>query len=416
PDSGEYVWHYQEIPAETWDYTATQHIMLADIEWYGRQRKVLLHAPKAGFFYIIDRAGGELLSAEPFAKKVNWASHYDMKTGRPVEIAGADYKDAPYNVYPIGIGAHNWHPMSYSPGTGLVYIPAQHTGGELAQEADFKPTARHWNLGNKSPTPTRNLQLNQTMLKTLMYGYLLAWDPVKQESIWEVKHPLLSNGGTLTTAGNLVFQGTLDGRFLAVNARTGTQLFRFNAQNGIVGSPISYAVNDEQYIAVPVARGGGLSYVTGIAHDGPSAPGRILAFKLSGAAQLPELEEERFPDPPSATEASDKFIDKGNALYHRFCFRCHGVGAVSDGSLPDLRYLDPIWHANFNKVVLEGMRENVGMPRFNDVLNEKDSAAVQAYIIDQAWEAHRQRNGSKLWNAVKQKAYDAMAWVVQMVL
>ncbi|MGI9288282.1 MAG: c-type cytochrome, partial [Pseudomonadales bacterium] len=119
---------------------------------------------------------------------------------------------------------------------------------------------------------------------------------------------------------------------------------------------------------------------------------------------------------PPQSKAGDDTIDRGNALYHRFCFRCHGVGVVSDGSLPDLRYLNRIWHDNFNKVVLDGMRENAGMPRFDDVLDRQDSVAVQAYIIDQAWEAHRQRNGLTLWQAIKQKAYDAMAWVAQKVI
>ena len=122
PDTGDYIWHYQETPAESWDYTATQHMMLADMQWQGQSKKVIWHAPKNGFFFIIDRSNGKLLSAEPFAH-VNWADGYDLETGRPIESSVADYAETPQFIRPSYLGAHNWQPMAHSPDTGYVYIP-----------------------------------------------------------------------------------------------------------------------------------------------------------------------------------------------------------------------------------------------------------------------------------------------------
>ncbi|MFK8020906.1 MAG: PQQ-dependent dehydrogenase, methanol/ethanol family [Pseudomonadales bacterium] len=414
PDTGEYVWHYQQIPGETWDYTATQHMILADIEWQGEARKVLMQAPKAGFFYVIDRTNGELLSAEKFGTRVNWASHYDMDSGRPVETPGADYADAPFMVYPIGIGSHNWHPMSYNPGTGLVYIPGQHIGAELSQEQNFKMEERVWNIGVKTSEPLHNLQLNQTLSKALVNGFLMAWDPIAQRKVWERKHPFMGNGGTLSTGGGLVFQGTVDGKFMAFDAKNGNELFNFETQNGIVGSPVSYAVDGVQYIALPVARGGGISLIAGAQLQRDTAQGRIMAFRLSGADELPALVKTQIPSPPPMPAGvSDELIQEGLELYHRYCNRCHGSGVVSDGSVPDLRHSEAVWHNNFSKVVLGGLLESAGMPKFDQVLDQSGVEAIHAYVLDQAHQDHNLRHGSSWWLAVKQNAYDALAWLLK---
>jgi len=288
PETGEYVWHHQQVPAETWDYTATQHMILAEIEWDGSPRKVLMQAPKAGFFYIYDRETGELLSAEKYGRKVTWASHYDMQTGRPVEVAGQDFAEEPATVFPSGLGAHNWQPMSYSPRTGLVYIPAMDMGAPMSDEPVFRASRRVFSTGNESDGAIHNAQLVQTMLPEVMKGYLLAWDPQEQKSVWEVDQSAMGNGGTLVTAGDLVFQGMLDGGFAAYDARDGTERFRFDTQNGIMGSPISYAVDGEQYVAVAAARGGGLSAVLGREHERAYMPksGRLLVFRICGDSKL----------------------------------------------------------------------------------------------------------------------------------
>ena len=414
PDTGEYVWHYQQIPAETWDYTATQHIILADLDWNGEQRKLLLQAPKAGFFYVLDRETGELLSAEPYARRVTWASHYDMETGRPQEIEGQDYADEEAFVHPIGLGAHNWHPMSFNPGTGLVYIPAQEAAGPLASPKEFSPTARHWNTGIDETATSDNAQLAQTFMQDFFGGYLLAWDPVEQRTAWEAQHSLIGNGGTLSTAGNLVFQGTVDGQFLAFDAATGEKLWQFDTQNGIVGSPVSYAVNDEQFVAVPAGRGGGLSLIIGVQHDNTNVNGRVLAFKRGGNASLPPVATKSIPAPPPRVAGiSQAELDAGASHYSKFCARCHGIGVVSDGSIPDLRRLDAVWYDNFNAVVLEGMMEKAGMPRFDDVLDEQSAAQIYAYIVEQANQDHEQRTGNRYWYAIKQWFYNMLVSIAK---
>ena len=409
PDTGEYVWHYQQIPAETWDYTATQTIILADIEWQGKTRQVLMQAPKAGFFYILDRATGELLSAEPYAKKVSWATHYDMETGRPVEVEGQDYAEGGAMVYPVGIGAHNWHPMSYSPDTGLIYIPAQHVGGELKQEENYERYPRHWNTGVNTDVDMHNTQLSQTLMQTFVEGQLLAWDPIKQQTAWAVDYPLIGNGGTLSTAGGLVFQGTVDGWFNAFNASTGEQLWQFPTQNGIVGSPVSYAVNGEQFITVPAGRGGGLSQIIGLQHEVTNVNGRILAFSLNGESELPPIPKMEIPKPPPMPNVDKATLSHGAIKYSRFCARCHGTTAVSDGAVPDLRHLNTYWHENFEAVVLGGMMEKAGMPRFDDVLSSDDVYAIQAFILEQANQDYDLRYHRNWWTETKQWTYDKLA-------
>lgn len=409
PSTGEYVWHYQQIPAETWDYTATQTIILADIDWQGQTRKVLMQAPKAGFFYILDRATGELLSAEPYAKKVTWATHYDMETGRPVEVEGQDYAEGGAMVYPVGIGAHNWHPMSYSPDTGLIYIPAQHIGGELKQEENYQRYPRHWNTGVNTDVDMHNAQLSQALMKTFVEGQLLAWDPVKQQAAWSVDYPLIGNGGTLSTGGGLIFQGTVEGEFSAFDSSTGERLWQFDSQNGIVGGPVSYGVDGEQFIAVPAGRGGGLSQIIGLQHNVTHVNGRILAFSLNGSAELPPLPDIQIAKPLPVPDVDKATLSHGAIKYSRFCARCHGTNVVSDGAVPDLRHLNAYWHENFHQVVLDGMMERAGMPRFDDVLNKDDVDAIQAFILEQANQDYELRYERNWWTEVKEWSYDKLA-------
>jgi len=388
PDTGSLKWHYQTTPADTWDYTATQHIVLADMEIEGRPRKVLMQAPKNGFFYVLDRESGELLSAQNYVD-INWASGVDMATGRPVETGLGDYADGPKLVFPSGHGGHNWHPMAYNPNTNLVYIPTINLPSLYVNDANFtyRPGA-NWNTGTDFGEYVR---LAKGAPLPPMFGTLKAWDPVAQKEVWSVKHGGPTNGGLLTTAGNLVFQGTGSGHFVAYRADNGEKVWQMATNVGIIAPPISYAVNGEQYVAV-LAGWGGVTPLTGVA-DTPVAAamthvneGHLFAFKLGGKTAMPEIEVKRFtqlPPPPDST-ASPEVIAKGEALYSKTCAVCHSLFAVGAGVLSDLRYSSNAVHDNFDKIVLEGVLEKNGMASFADVLTKEDVDAIHAYIIDRA--------------------------------
>ena len=255
-DTGEYVWHYQTTPGDTWDYTATQPIILAELTLNGARRKVLMQAPKNGFFYVLDRTTGELLSADPFVK-LNWAKGVDPATGRPIEVASARYVGQPALVVPGALGAHSWHPMAFSPQTGLVYIPVQKIGQGFASAADYRYRKGHFNLGYDMRTvalPDDRAEVAK--IRAGVTGELLAWDPVARKARWAVQLPTYLNGGVLATAGGLVFQGTAEGDFHAYDASDGTRLWSHAAGNGIVAAPMTYSIGGRQYVAVLIGYGG----------------------------------------------------------------------------------------------------------------------------------------------------------------
>lgn len=418
PDTGEYLWHYQEVPAETWDYTATQQITLADIRWKGEDRKVIVHAPKAGFVYLIDRRDGELLSAEAYTT-VSWASHYDMDSGRPVEVEGQDYDGEPAMVFPSPMGGHNWHPMAYSPDTGYLYIPELDMGMPFNEIAapDYRHLKRHFNTGYKMSGEGTSQRFTEAFMRHLPKASLLAWDVEKARVAWKLPHPNVHNGGVLATAGNLVFQGTSDGRLLGVRADDGSVLWEFDTQNSVLPGPVTYEVAGEQYIAVAVGRGGILTSNTGQNYHTGNPNNRIMAFKLQGAAVLPPYEEPERPLPPPRMDMSDEDIAAGQLLFDRFCARCHGANAIGDGSVPDMRYLEPVWHENFRAVVLDGLMEKAGMPRFDDVLDAADVDRIHAFVIERAHEDLALRNESGWWAALKNEVADlsarALAWLLR---
>ena len=391
PDTGEYIWHFQETPAETWDYTATQHIMLADMDWQGKPKKVIWHAPKNGFFFIIDRENGQLLSAEPFAR-VNWASHYNLATGRPVENIGMDYSEDTQEVYPSPHGAHNWHPMSHHPGTGLVYIPTLEV--EYFYTGSNKPHEwGHWNTSTTYLEDPMGSDLeDQEYLRKVTSGYLTAWDPRSQSVSWRIERELAWNGGTLATAGDLVFQGLGSKRFVAVNASSGETLWEFSTQSGVIGSPITYMVGDEQYVAVPVGWGGSLGLMLGLdLADGYEIPSsRIVSFKLDGESELPPLPlSPKRQRPPARLSENEEILRRGAALYAEYCMHCHGQFVVSNGRIPDLRRLPRSHYDAFDAIVLEGGLKKLGMAGFKDVLSGDDAFKLKAYIVDAAnddWE------------------------------
>jgi len=392
PDSGEYVWHYQTTPGETWDYTATQHIILADLELDGKTRKVLMQAPKNGFFYVIDRASGELLSAENFIN-ITWASHVDMKTGRPVEIAGARYKKETALIFPSYLGGHNWHPMSFSQDTGLVYIPVLDFPAAYAQDPNFKYRPEAANLGTDGVIGSLpDSHAERTAMAALMQGRLLAWDPVKQEEAWRVEHKGPWNGGVLTTAGGLLFQGTASGTLVAYRADNGAPLWEFATQTGVVAPPMTYEIDGEQYVSINVGWGGAFALVFGEFVQSESLPNvsRVLTFKLGAKKQLPDVEWAPAVsfDPPESNASAEE-LASGMRLYQDTCMGCHGLNAVSGLLIPDLRGSGLLHDSKtWQSVAWDGALAGRGMPAMKDVLNGPEEVElVRQYVIQQAWRA-----------------------------
>jgi quinohemoprotein ethanol dehydrogenase len=391
-DTGEYVWHYQTTPGDKYDFTATQHLILADLSIGGQTRKVIMQAPKNGFFYVLDRRTGQFISAEKYVM-VNWASHVDAKTGRPAELsAETDYTKELKLILPSPFGGHNWHPMSFSPLTGLVYLPAQDIAFPFLNDPNYKPGKRGFNLGlTWQPDPEDAATVKQVVESSV--GYLLAWNPVTQKEAWKItyKHPL--NGGVLSTAGNLVFIGTTDGRIVAYSADKGQQLWETSAQTGIIAPPISYAINGEQYVTVMAGWGGVLGVVGGeiAAAARVRSHARVLTFKLGGRETLPPIPPAApIPEPPPLA-ASAEVVQNGRLLYARYCGVCHGGSAVSGGVIADLRHLNQNRHEAFVGIVQNGL-VNKGMPSFGEVLKEDEIRAIQAFVIKRAHDAKAARN------------------------
>jgi quinohemoprotein ethanol dehydrogenase len=375
-DTGKYAWHYQETPGDHWDYTATQPMILADINIDGAPRKVILHAPKNGFFFVIDRTNGKFISAKNFVD-VNWATGYDAN-GRPIEIKEARGEEA-YDSIPGPAGAHNWHPMSFNPQTGLVYLPAQGIPTNLTPEKAFKhnavepgkfASATGWNLG---------FLLNATPPKNPAFGRLLAWDPVKQKEAWRVEHVAPWNGGTLTTAGNLVFQGTADGRFVAYNATSGEKLWESPTGTGVVAAASTYMIDDQQYVSIAVGWGGVIGQWIRVTEL--SSPGTVYTFALGGKTPLPAFTKYQTEGLLKGVKYDPKDIPEGTAIYVTACAACHSVPGVDNGgNIRNLGYVAPETITNLKDIVFKGPFRDRGMPDFTGKLKEEDIPKLQAFI------------------------------------
>lgn len=394
PDTGEYVWHYQTTPGDAWDYTATQSISLADLTIDGKLRKVLMQAPKNGFFYVIDRATGELISGEKYGKNVTWAKGIDKATGRPIvdEAVAAYWKDGkPRIVSPGSQGNHNWHPMSFNPMTGLAYIPAHETLERYSPLAvQVPPQLGTPNLGMEVPVVPESLA-ELMGLKTLFSGRLLAWDPIKQKTAWEFPHAGMGNGGTLSTAGNLVFQGTADGYVAAFAADSGKQLWKQKVATGTVAGPVTYSVKGQQYVTFASGWGGAFPITFGaLAQFAKVQPhSRIYTFKIGGKAPMPVVKYKPLPVPePPAMVASDEVVNKGRELYATNCGVCHGLSAFGGGALPDLRYLTGEKHKIFAAFVY-GLSSAKGMPSFTGKLDPDQTELIHSYLIKRAHDLKR---------------------------
>lgn len=407
-DTGEYVWHYQTVPADTWDYDAVSPMMIVNLKFDGADgradRRVIVQPNKNGMLYVLDAASGQLISGDAFTD-VNWNTGIDMKTGRPKVVKEARYpKGVTWNLAPGVQGGHGWHSNAFSPDTGLVYIPTQRAYFPLT-EAAYSPSAVGFNLGIDLAAPATYYQKNPKA-PTGFVGYLQAWDPVMRKMVWESQTnepPPVSpaagsrpaggppgggpTGGALATAGGLVFAGTgAKGDFTAYDAKTGKVLWTFNAQTGVLPGAITYELDGKQYIAASV--GGN--------QQGPNADyfapnhSRMLVFSLGGKATLPPVQPYTIPplNPPAQTVAAD-VIGHGGEVYTKYCSTCHGQnGQARAGLFPNL-LRTPLLHTQegFDQVVLGGARSEKGMVSFSNVLKPEDTAAIRAYVIDLATQA-----------------------------
>lgn len=377
PDTGEYVWHYQETPGDHWDYTSTQSLILADLQIDGRMRKVIMHAPKNGFFFVVDRTNGKFISAKNFVE-VNWAEGYDAN-GRPIEVPAARAKDASWETIPSAYGAHNWHPMSYSPQTGLVYIPAQGVPVTQTPEQDFaqdqhKPfkfgSNSGWNLG---------FALNAVAPEAKPFGSLIAWDPVNQREVWRQEYLSPWNGGTLATAGNLVFQGTADGRFVAYDATTGAALWQTPLGSGAVAAPSTYQVDGKQYVSIAVGWGG----VYAIAQRATDrvGPGRVYTFVVGGSAEPPKDVIAQTGNLVQGVEYSPNDVGPGTGLYVSSCAQCHGVPGVNNGgNVKNLGFTDADVLRALPDLILGETFVEAGMPNFTGRLTREEVVQIRAFI------------------------------------
>jgi quinohemoprotein ethanol dehydrogenase len=398
-DTGAYAWHYQTTPGDSWDFDSTQTLTLADLTIDGKPRKVVMQASKNGFFYVIDRITGQLISAKNYVP-VSWASGVDLKTGKPIEVGDVHYKNAPMVMAPASYGGHNWHPMSFSPKTGLVYVPAQEIPAAYGTDDKFAYKPGQWNTATNTDLNTLPLDPKaRAAMRNSLKGYLIGWDPVNQKEVWRAEHKGPWNGGTLATGGGLVFQGTADGHFNAYDAAKGTPLWSAETYTSTLAGPMTYTVDGEQYVAVGAGFGSVYYLVVGFALDKIGTPdnGRILVYKLGGKATLPkpQLTRAEMPKPPAAT-GMPATVAAGHSTYNKYCLVCHGYNAIGGGVIPDLRYSALIGDdAGFKDVVLKGARKANGMVSFSSVLSDTDVEAVRAYVISEANTGYAQEQADK---------------------
>ena len=379
-DTGEYVWHYQTTPGDSWDYNSAMDMTLATLNIGGVPKKVLLHAPKNGFFYVIDRENGKLISAEKLGK-VTWATKVDMATGKPVLTPNARYENGPVTLWPSFQGVHNLYPQSFSPKTGLVYVPTIEMPATFGGDVDYK----NWKPLPSSIQFTGFPTADGDAPADAGKSFLVAWDPVKQRAAWQQPTPGPHNGGTLATAGDLVFQGQADGYINAYGASDGRRVWSYYAATAALGTPITFAIGKTQYIAIltgPLhgAPGGFGSMAARFGWDSRIHPRRLLVFVLDGKAKLPPTPPPVFAQPLDGpqVEVDEALVKEGIQQWSR-CQLCHGPGAVAGGTAPDLRAsVVPLNPALFSLTVRTGI-EARGMPKFTE-LNDRELDALRHYI------------------------------------
>ena len=389
-DTGAYKWHFQTTPGDNWDYTATQTIILADLPLgeNGAPRRVAMQAPKNGFFYVIDAATGEFISGDAYVP-MNWATGLD-ENGRPIEVPEARYAKQPYEQTPGPLGGHNWHPMAFNPDEGLAYIPAQEIPQAYAEDPRFAARPVGWNTGvdfSAGVPPIAPPEVAK-FLRASLKGRLIAWDPVARSPRWSVEHGNAWNGGVLSTAGGLVFQGKLNGEFVAYDAATGEKLWSHNLKSGGASGPGTFMIDGEQYVTITTGWGSAFALAAGFAYDEkvPSTVGKVVTFKLGGTGEIADSGLA----PIDATPKGEAFgsmalISEGTVHYARNCAVCHGPLAVSSGVLPDLRWSAISGNKDaWNGVVMEGNLAANGMVSFAEYITPDEAEAIRAYVLTQA--------------------------------
>lgn len=386
-DTGAYRWHFQTTPGDSWDYTATQSIILANLGLgdSSAPRRVVMQAPKNGFFYVLDAKTGEFLSGDPFIAQ-NWTEGLD-ENGRPNIKVSAREINIPFLQLPGPLGAHNWHPMAFNPDHGLAYIPAQEISQAYGADPQITDKPSVWNTGMDL---TIGLPLEPPTFMLAAYkagakGKLIAWDPIKQAPRWTVEHPSTWNGGVLSTAGDLVFQGRLDGEFIAYDARDGKRLWSQQTNAGVASGPISYSIDGEQYVTVTTGWGSIYALFSGFSYDDKIGDpiGRVVTFKLGGERSIPApiwaKTDQAIKGEPFGDAA---ILNAGLSHYSRNCMTCHGAFGISSGVLPDLRWSglaasEEAWRA----VVIDGVLHDKGMVSFAQWLTPEDAEAIRAYVL-----------------------------------
>jgi quinohemoprotein ethanol dehydrogenase len=378
-DTGKYVWHYQETPGESWDFDSVQDMILADLN----SRKVLLHAPKNGLFYVLDRSNGKVISAKPYVGGINWNKGIDPVTGRPDVPTEVYYAKEPFTVSPGEGGAHGWQPISFSPKTGLVYIPA-------AENSTYyvAPEKYEYLEGVDSPGIVHGA-LAPNSKRSPGKSYLLAWDPVAQKEAWHAD--VRGGGGTLATAGDLVFQGRsrdgVLGELAAFRADTGEQVWSYKTPNAIMQSPVTYMIDGEQYIAA-ASGAGGAGIMVGFGPTHVRQVGRMVVFKLNGGGKFP-ADPQIAPPPASPTQTwPAPVVAQGKDTYAKFCGRCHGLNMMAANIVPDLRRSAALADKDaWNAIVIGGALEKQGMISWAKFISPADAEAVRAYVADEARKA-----------------------------
>lgn len=389
-DTGAYKWHFQTTPRDQWDFTATQSIILADLPLAenGADRRVVMQAPKNGFFYVLDAATGEFISGNNFAP-MNWATGLDEK-GRPIEAENARQTDGePIPIFPGPLGAHNWHPMAYSPKEQLAYIPAQMIP-QLYQDMQEDPDPdAYWNIGYNMAAglPTEYPAGTLDFFRGMNQGWLVAWDPIEQEARWTVQHDGPWNGGILSLDTGIVLQGQREGTLAAYDAANGDKLWSTDVKAGALSGMSTYAIDGEQYMTITTGWGTAYALSASYGYKSPVPPqvGRVVTFKIGGSGTIPDAMAMAIePTPKAESFGTTEQIQAGLENYSTNCLVCHGPFAVSAGVLPDLRWSYATADKNeWTDILVNGALADNGMVSFKEQLSPDAMESIRAYVMAQ---------------------------------
>jgi PQQ-dependent dehydrogenase (methanol/ethanol family) len=378
--TGAYKWHFQTVQHDGWNLSATMHIMLADLPGKDGNRRVVMTAPKNGYFYVLDAETGKFIGGNNFTP-VNWAKGLDPKTGRAIVSGEANYWEHPGKavvVLPSEAGGHSWQAMAYNPKHHLVYIPSI--------IAPMTMTLDPNGLGGAHSDYTYGFKPG-AIEKTR--GELVAWDPVTNQAKWRVNRSIAMNGGVLATAGNLVFQGTGEGFLEAYAADTGKKIWSFDVGGCIMAAPTSVAMKGVQYLIVASGNCGtsAMRVIPRLINTPSSqAPARLLAFRLDGTAKLPANRPITYPRPALDRPAAQRLALGRSLFASNGCGGCHGYDAIgiANAHIPDLRWMTKETADAMHAIVVEGAYKPAGMPAFPQ-MTDKELQAVREFISAQAW-------------------------------